>query len=443
MASADRPRGAAGPADSATSSGADPGARGGVAGSCQGCGPRPQKGKQRAQAEPMLPQLDLPADGGPVLQQQKTVVAVPAPQQSSGREKMAQIDFFEAVFADRGTGNFSRYSNSFELYDLAPKYVPGKQDRMAEASVAGVDGRQRRLPIHRQTFSFHGAMMTVEITPARLIDKEGREYDRLPGRREQIVEDALRQLSIEMKSTKREGKFIGTSFRIRDLRRKLEEPVRNKKGEKVEETTGHTLSNAEIKEALLVLNKANLTILLEDGKKLGSSPYFPFIALDSADSEDGRAFVAYHPLVSRSIEGLDFRQINYDFLAQARSSIAIWLQRRIVHRYTQAGLDNDGYTINATTIIADSGLCNCKTRRDNFRAVRIAIQELQTIGFIKNFTAVDRKVGRQVVDIQFTLRPSPKTIGDQIRANIQANRRDELAEGMKADKASVLPPENE
>jgi hypothetical protein len=333
----------------------------------------------------------------------------------------AQISFFDTIFVSgtKAKRRGPRVTNSVELYDLAPKFAIGDQERLSEGPpVAAEAGATRplRLPIHRRTFVFHGEKLAVEVTPARLVGPDGISYERLPGRREQVVEHALRALSIERKATmKAGGDQVGTMFSIAELRKKLSEPVRDPKG-RTGTDKAHTLSNAQLKESLQTLNRANLTITSEDGQRLVAAPFFPEIKLDGVDGDNGLAFVRWNPLVSRDVEMATHRQINYDALAASRNALSVWLQQVMMHRYRQAGAPG-GYRIGARNIIDNSGMCNCSVLRDNIRAVRGALKEMVQIGFLDRFEEVTQKTGKQISDVLFTLFPSKQTIEDTVNAN--------------------------
>ncbi len=321
--------------------------------------------------------------------------AVSTSVESSGK-KLTQLDLFEGLL--RG----NKYTNSFEFYDLAPKYVVGLV--LDPDSGEAVDVKQRPyLPTQVRRFMYHDQELILELSPARVRQKGGGERDMFPGRREQVIEDALRRIAIEKHRTRYEQDMAGVTFSFHELRKELE-------------ARGHGFPFAEIKEAIRVANKCNMTVKGKNGEQLVSSPLFPVIAIDGR-GENGKAYVAFNPLVTKGILDLDFRQLNYETSMGMKSSIGRWLHRRLTHRYTQASYVDNGYNIKASTIIRDSGLCNYSRLRDALRAVEEAVEELKTSGVINNFTSESLREGRKRVDTKYVLFPSGDFIAEMKRAN--------------------------
>ncbi|MGI8545365.1 MAG: hypothetical protein ACR2MD_18060 [Aridibacter sp.] len=102
------------------------------------------------------------------------------------------------------------YSNTIELYDFIPKYVWGKAER--------IQGKFLE-PIERE-FNCRGQSYQVRIAPARIKDADGISRDYFPGKREELVEDALRKIA-----TAGQGIFLddeaGVTFTLYQLQQEL------------------------------------------------------------------------------------------------------------------------------------------------------------------------------------------------------------------------------
>lgn len=311
------------------------------------------------------------------------------------QEKPGQLTLFEYLLPED-----RRYSNTIELYDFTPKYFWGKSQR-----VAG-----QFLKTLKREYECRGIRYKVEIDPARIQDKDGQEKEYYPGLREELVEDALRKFACEG-----QGIFLddaaGVTFTLYQLQQELK-------------SKGHAFSKDEIKDALLICAKANMTITSEDGSLKLISSLFETIGLQTREDwkGDGRktkAFVRFHPLVTRGIKTGGFRQLNYEKTMAYRSAIARQLHKRLSHHYTQASLTKP-YHIMLSTMIRDFGLTVYDQLRDNLRAVESALNEminLEVLVVYKVDKVFDIVRKNKLVDAKFHLTPHPRFISEVIEAN--------------------------
>jgi len=318
-----------------------------------------------------------------------------------------------------------QYSNTVELYDAIPKYFWG---RVSSSDRIG----GRFLNTLTREFEFRSKRFSVKITPARIEDKKRSEKDFYPGKREELVEDALRKMACDGK-----GLFLddqaGVIFSLNQLQNELKK-------------MGHTYSVTQIKNALLICQKTNIMLESGDGNTTVSFQIFDTIGLRTwkdwrRSGNKTKCFVRFNSLVTRSIKNGTFRQLNYKECMTYKKNLARWLHKRMSHLYTQASWENT-YSILLTTIIRDSGITRYKNLKDNLVQVRNVCKEMVQKHVLSNFKEESRYSGRKIIDVKFVLKPGYSFIRDMIQAN---KRRDfDVARAGNYSSGSPMPddPQN-
>jgi len=324
-------------------------------------------------------------------------------------ERAPQLDLFDGLLpTDKG----HPYTNSFALYDLAPKHV---------WAVTEADWRNKEdgvLNIKTRFFEHEGAEYELVITPARFKDETGNQVEAFPGKQEQVLEEALRRLAVARRRTTMINSEPGVKFSFYELRAELK-------------SIGSTMSLQEIKRSIEICHKCSVG-LRRRGEKSSpdiSAPIFPARAL-AKQLEDGDtvSYVTFHPLVGAAIMRLEYRLLNYEVQVRFRSHVAKWLHKRLSHRYTQASISGEGYNILASTIVRDSGMTIYKQWRDNLRRVREAVEELKETGVLMFYESEDiKESGGRIADIRFNLHPSLDFVSEVKKANWHQNRVEEEA----------------
>jgi hypothetical protein len=307
----------------------------------------------------------------------------------------AQLSLFELILPDERA-----LSNTVELYDFMPKYVWGKLER--------IEGRF--LDSLRRDFQCRGVNYKLKIDPAKIECKDGIDRDYFPGKREELVEDALRKLMAE-----RGGLYLdeqaGILFSIYELQQELAQ-------------NGHTYSSAELKDALRVLKKTNLELKTENEK---TGVLFSPIESLGFKGEEGetRTFVRFSPLFTQSINEGRFRRINYEKVMSYKNVIARQLHKRMSHHYTQAGLTSP-YTISLSTIIRDFGLTKYKRLDLNLRDVKNALQEMCEKEVLLEWNeekVLEGKKRFKMVEVVLILVPHPSFVWEVVNANKKQKER--------------------
>ena len=288
------------------------------------------------------------------------------------QSKPEQLTLFELLSPED-----KQYSNTIELYDFIPKYVWGKVERI----------QGQFLPSLEREFECRGIHYKVKIRPARMddpTDKEKKEKDYYPGKREELIEDALRKLICEG-----QGVFLDDHAGVCFTLTKLQEELMN---------MGHSYSKDEIKDGLLICSRTGLDICTIDGNTMVSANMFITLGLTSRNdwenNADTKCFVRFNPLVTTGIKNKTFRQIDYATTMKYKSVIARQLHKRLSHHYTQASM-LEKYQILLSTIIREFGLTLYADVRNNLRDVKFALDEMlvKEIEVEENGQIVKKEVG--------------------------------------------------
>lgn len=307
-------------------------------------------------------------------------------------DKPVQMSLFRLLEKEKD------YSHTIELYDFIPKYVWGKSKR--------IEGKFLE-PISRD-FVCKGIAYKVVLLPARIQTKSGDYIDYFPGKREELVEDALRKIMSDV-----QGVFLddaaGTTFTLYQLQTELE----NRK---------HSYSYDQLKESLEILAKTDIELESEDKETKIIFRAIETLGLSGKNGET-QTFVRFSPLVTQSIKKGTFRLINYEKVMSYRTTIARQLHKRMSHFYTQASL-TEKYNILLSTIIRDFGLTRYAQLRNNLAEVEKGIEDLKEKNVIINCTIdkiFDVNPKTKLKDVKFTFQPHPFFVDEIKKANHKIN----------------------
>jgi hypothetical protein len=309
--------------------------------------------------------------------------------------KPTQLELFEIVLPSE-----KDYSNTIELYDFIPKYIWGRVERIQEKFLE---------PVERE-FECRGSRYRVRIAPARVQDSDGVSRDYLPGKREELVEDALRKLA-----TEGQGIFLNNEAAVTFTLYQLQQELKR---------TGHTYSITQLKESLMICVGTVLHLTDETGQAVLASSIFDTIGLQTREDWEGqgdktKAFVRFNGLVTRSIRNNSFRQFNYEVSMSYQNIISRQLHKRMSHHFTQANFSQP-YTILLSTLIRDFGLTAYQKLSHNLRDVETALKEMELKHVIlryKKEKIIDEKRRNKIADVRLILYPHPKFCGEIISAN--------------------------
>lgn len=318
------------------------------------------------------------------------------------QSKPDQLTLFEIIDPKE-----KKYSNTIELYDFVPKYKYGKIER--------INGKY--LDSFEREFECRGVKYHATITPTSVKGEDGEEKFYYPGKREELVEDALRKLA-----TAGQGVFLdeeaGVTFSLYQLQQELKR-------------TGHDYNITQLKEALFILSGTILTLKSEDGKGVIRSSLFKRLGLNSREDweKQGKkevAYIKFNELVTKSIKEISFKQINYEKAMSYDSTIARQLHKRMSHHFTQAGWNDPPYCINLTTLIRDFGITPYKWLSHNLRDIVIALEEMKNKDVIRDYeiykTLDGEKKRGTLIEAKIAINPGREFIDDAVKSNKRSGK---------------------
>ncbi len=307
---------------------------------------------------------------------------------SLGKSNPFQLELFT-----QSNKNSSEYSQTIELYDFIPKYVWGKLERVKDKFLE---------PIKRE-FVCRNVKYKLVISPAFIEEADGfRAY--FPGKREELVEDALRKLMTEDSALYLEEE-ASLAFTLYQLQKELA-------------AHKHTYDYAQLKESLEILAKTNIEIESEDkSAKLIFSP-IEMLGLSGQNGET-QTYVKFSNLLTRSINEGTYRLFNYEKVMSYDSVIARQLHKRMAHHYVQASF-TEKYEILLSTVIRDFGLTKQKRIQQNLQKVEASIEELKNREVVLNCKVekiYDYEKKQKLEDVKFIFQPHPSFVNDTKKAN--------------------------
>jgi len=300
---------------------------------------------------------------------------------------------FQLELFTQSNKNSSEYSQTVELYDFIPKYVWGKIERVKDKFLE---------PIKRE-FVCRNVKYKLVISPAFVEEVDGfRAY--FPGKREELVEDALRKLMTEDRALYLE-EDASLAFTLYQLQKELA-------------AHNHTYDYTQLKESLEILAKTNIEIESEDkSAKLLFSP-IEMLGLSGQNGET-QTFVKFSNLLTRSINEGTYRLFNYEKVMSYDSVIARQLHKRMAHHYVQASF-TEKYEILLSTIIRDFGLTKQKRIQQNLQKVETAIEELKNKEVVLNCKVekiYNYEKKQRLEDVKFCFQPHPSFVNETKKAN--------------------------
>ena len=330
-------------------------------------------------------------------------------------KKSVQMDLFGRFVSNDG----AEVSNTVELWDSIPKYIftPHQMKKLRSA-----EGLAKP---YKWEFSHGGVPCMIVIQPALIEQKDGSYLAFFPSVTEELVEEALKKILCDQQYGMHDVEKSETwvRFTLRMIQKELKARGRDRK-------------TAEIKHALEVMGKCILTYyqnskevwngaILQDLVTVGRDEYL-------ADRE--AQHVARLPLfVTRSINRLEYRQFNVDRLMGCNEQLTRWVFRQLINRYTQASYMNSYHFMYSK--VKESGLLQQSTERDNRKKMISCLDEAIEQKVISRYDAEERREGRKIVDVKYTVHPTREFIAEQKASNKRAS--DHLATAKRARIALV------
>lgn len=290
-------------------------------------------------------------------------------------------------------------------YDMFPTKFYGKPAYIGDRFLENLE----------RTFEMNKKRYKLTIKPARITNKKtGQSRDAYPGKREELVEDALRKMAASGHRAK--PVLLDDDFAVIFTRKALFDELKE---------MGHEYSYWQIDEALEILFESSITMESEDGDNIAAFHPIQEYGIKGRDG-DNHTYVKFCSLVTESIQNNAFRLINYKKLMRYSSIIARKLHKRMANRFIYAD-ENKTYNISLSTIFRDFGLNEEQRVTNKFIDVKEALEELKEAKVISSYE--ERKIHNQlkknkIDDYVFEIFPHQEFIDEVIKANKDVKRRE-------------------
>ena len=299
------------------------------------------------------------------------------------------------------TNDVSQVSNTVEIWESIPKYffTPRQVEKL------------RTETGHADPYEWPYMEGKVVIQPA-LIKINGKYKAFFPSVTEELVEEALKKVFTDQQYGLHNPHSNDPESWVRFTLRMLYKELKAR---------GKTRSIAEIKHSIEVMSSCIIVVysgkkeiwrgaILQDLVTVGREEY-----IEGTDSHH----VARLPLfISHSINRLEYRQFNYDRLMTCKEQLSRWIYKRLINRYKQANYMNDYHFMYSD--LKNSGLLQQSTETDNRKKALSALNELTKKGVISRFEIEEKKEGRKIIDVKYTVYPTSDFVAEQKAANKRA-----------------------
>ena len=315
-----------------------------------------------------------------------------------------------SLFTDLSEEGYGKYSNTFELWSIAPRIWVGGVKREKTKNIEA-------LGIVKRDFEYGEKRLSLVITPAGIEDKKtGKKKDFYPSQREELIEEALIKIAARKmmsEEVRERPTTIDGMFAVKTTYYEIAKELLR---------LGHGYKIAEIKLGVEVGNKAIIEIKSNEGNEISySTPMFPFVAKETKESGGGeRLVIQLHPLVTKSMQEGTYRLLDYDKMMTRKKYLSRWLYRRISHNFTGADITKP-YHIKLTTIVNNSAMAVYNNMAQMIKQVESCFDELKNCNAFERWerkrVVYDELKKSKILDIVYFLYPSQEFISDIIKAN--------------------------
>ncbi len=311
--------------------------------------------------------------------------------------KSIQYDLFSQFV----TNDQSQISNTVDIWESIPKYF------FTRHQVEKLRTDTGHADPFKWDYSTQGIPCAIKIQPALIEQSEGGYKAFFPGVSEELVEEALKKIFADQNYGIHDPDNIESwvKFTLSMIQKELS-------------ARGRSRSITEIKHTIEVMSSCILTFY-KDGKEVWKGSILQdlvTVGRDDYQADSNAHHVARLPLfISHSINSLEFRQFNYERFMGCNGQLTRWIYKRLINRYKQASMLNDYHFM--LTDLQCSGLLQQARARDNKSKVVDALDELVAQSVLNKYDYDERKKGRAIVDVKYTLYPTSDFIQEQKAAN--------------------------
>ncbi len=308
-----------------------------------------------------------------------------------------------------------KLSNTIELWDNIPRYSISQQAMNKMRDDKG------RLDLLEIPFNYRQTSLKAIIQPALIQEeKNGVKYtvSYYPSANEELIEEALRKIATIQKIGFHEPmKRSGVVFTLYQLREELR-------------GRGHARTYFDIVKSLNILSKS--IIELKGDKKQNaytkSNAYLSNVTsvtrVDLTEDPNAKWHVQFHPLVTDSIDKVNYRQYNYQQLMRHSTQLARWLHKQFATKNTMASRSRP-FVMYYSTIKRDSAMLNgYKVERQAIAACDFSMEELKTQQIACEIKREVKTGSRgKILDVIYSISPTGAFIAEVMAANARATRK--------------------
>jgi len=312
-----------------------------------------------------------------------------------------QLDLFsQFVSNDKG-----EVSNSIEIWENIPKYF------FTPAQIAKLRTATGHADPYEWEYMEEGNNFTVRIYPAPIKQEDGKFLAFFPGITEELVEEVLKKIL----ATQNQGlhdvdkEETWVKFTLSMIRKELKQMARER-------------NLAEIKQSIEIMNLSTIMVF-RNNKEIWSGNILQDLIIVQRDeylTDPEAQHIARLPVfISKAINKLKYRQFNYQRLMNCNEQLTRLIYKKLINRYTHASLINDYHFMYSD--LKKSGLLQQGREVANRQKVISALKELMQKEVIISYETEERKTGKKVVEVKYTVHPSAKFISEQKAANKRKN----------------------
>ena len=309
--------------------------------------------------------------------------------------KPLQLSLFELltetdVLTEDGSKQLKKgknYSQTIELYDFMPRFVFGHQANLRK-DYNGL------LPALVRDFECRGVPFKLTLTPATIVQPDGKSVAFYPGTDEDILEIVLRKMYLEDNPKLYDGQ-PGMTFTVNKIRKELKKQ-------------GRTRSHTQVIESLMILKGSQISCQNLETKTTMIFNPIDVLSFRKTDKEaDIPCYLIFSNIVAEALDNLYFRRFNYKKVVSYKSVIARLLHRRISHHFTQSN-PKLTYSVNFSTLLRDFGL-EYPTLAKAFIKLKEALMEMKDANVIQEFVCEpirNSKDARKIEDYFVKITPT-------------------------------------
>jgi len=323
--------------------------------------------------------------------------------------KSLQYDLFSFYVAN----DLNEVSSTVEFWDSIPKYfLTAKQIEKLRTSTGHADPYEHEYIINLRNHEKTSILpYKVEIQPALIKQADGNYLAFFPTKTEETIEEVLKKIFSDQQYGIHDPDNMESwvKFSYSMIRRELYR-------------MGRGLRYDQIKHSLMVMSKSVITVK-EDGKEIYSGSILQdYCSIDRnkyLDHTQALHAARLPVFISHSLNSLQYRQYNYARFMECKEQLTRFLYKRLVNRFVQANYMNE-YSFRYSDIKQASRLLHYIRERDNRIKVMSAFDELKERGVILSYQVAEKKKGRKITDVVYTITSAPDFIREQKASNKRA-----------------------